>query len=78
MEEENAAFPFDITVLRKKVEVAADVPNWNVFDYCAHHGQILNARWLAWMFPNRISKTMADLCGMRHDTDIGAWERRCS
>lgn len=74
--EENVAVSRDDAVLSETLEVTVDVPNLSVSDYRTRYGLMLDACRVAYMFSNDRSRTMVSRCGMRHDADIGAWERR--
>lgn len=78
MAKENVAALFIDSVLSETLEVTADVPNWSKFEYCTHHGRMSDVCRLSGMCSDGQSGAMVDRHGMRHDTDIGAWERRRS
>lgn len=74
--EENAAGSFKNVLLPETLEVSANVPNWSVFEFCTHHVLILDARWFLGTYSDGRSRTMVHRRGIRHDTDISAWERK--
>lgn len=75
---EGAATSFEGGVLFETLDLVAGVPNISVPEHCTYRGQMLDARRFPEMFPDGLRKTRADRRGMRHDRDIGVWERRLS
>lgn len=61
--------------LPKTLDLVVDVSNWSVLEYCTRHKQLLNACRDVGMFSNGRWNTMVDRRGMRHHTNIGAWEQ---
>lgn len=69
---DTAASPEDV------LDLTTGAPSWNVGEYCARYGRSLDALRFNVMAFDGQSWFRTDLRGNRHDTDIGAWERRWS
>lgn len=72
---ESGAASSEVTSLPETFDLVADVPNWSISGNRTSYGRMLDARQFARMFLEGRSKTLAGRCGMRQDTDTGAWER---
>lgn len=70
--------PMEVAALAVEgtLDNTAGVPNWSVAEYREWHGRSLDSRLFQGMFSNGRNATMINRRGMRHDTDIGTWDRR--
>lgn len=61
---------------RYELDLTARAPSRSATKYRAPFSRLLNARRFGGMFSDGHGRTMIDRRGLRHDTDVCAWERR--